>query len=1186
VRNTERRDTQPSPLPSPSAAEPHPIVRNLSRQSLAELTLADAPAPTPPPRDVSSSAFSAAESKTVTELLSYLGSNPYAYDQHVQLVGLLHKGFLAHVYSSDTAASATHAKDYSLLVELRQAREALDTRFAVGEDIWSDWLSDEVLLATSTEERMTVTELFQRAVQDEPMSVKLWLAYSEWIAVNHAACYDSSGSIAPGWTAESISECQELFTKDTLRSVLEQAVTATRWRIDESHLLWSRLVPLVLDELPQTPSSDDVERLRTFFLQRMQIPHAEPHLIEQAFWSAISRFQGAEWETVMEHAKHHAESSKEEFNRRKDGEFSLQRATQESDSQAIRKAFEKYLLAEKFRKPRGNFYYELRCALYERALLRFPVEAAWWLDYIDFAMSAPESENISLLPLIERATRHCPGSGDLWSRRILRADVERKSRNEVEAIKHRATNSGLLDLGGMEEMVKMLQQWCSYLRRHAFSRINLEDDVDTAEFGIMSALDDIHQAGKMIYGPDFPGDPLFRLEQVQIKFYTESRRTDEARKIYESLAQQQLYARSYDFWNKYYNWELWLWGFDRLVEKHRVETIENGPHRATKVVQKALAQKTLDLPGSVLELYLYHFQQHESAEKLQAALVDSRNFTLRLAKQAAKEAAEAAELQAQYAAAAVVDPVSAQVKEEPVKGEKRKREEETLTDDNESAKKPKVDGDDKVEGDHGKRDREHNTVSLKNLPIGTTEEDIKDFFQDFGTILAINVLPIIGANDKSTTATVEFESHADATSSIIRSGKQLKGNEITVHSGGQNVLYVCNYPPEYSEDDIRGLFKHYGEVASVRFPSLNLNSRRRFCYVSFLTAEMAKSAEAAVDGKKLDGVHTLIAKISDPNAKKHRSGPQEEGREIFVKNIDRNGTEEEINLFFAEYGKIESSHLLRHVNKQLTGTGFFVYETAGEANAAVEGANQKPFRDRVLTVQLSTPKGKIAPLDRMKKQDILIKQPGATPEPADRNGDTHDRRDSDISMSTSTAPQQADSESHKTIRERKIAIFNLPDTVNDARVRSVMEHYGPLTKIQMRRDIQGAIVEFTNLKDAFNVRQGVDVSSLGTGVVTGDVGDLLAIKKNKKAAAVGGGSGGGSALSMMPTSIAKGLGGGRGRGGLGTKRGGGRTPYSAARSEETPAASKTPAATVDGEAKSNADFRRMFAASATESKGE
>lgn len=1175
--------------------------------------MADAPAPTPPPRDVTSAALSDVESRTVTELLGYLRENSYAYDQHVELVNLLHKGFIAHVnsYLHDDGRPSTSPPDphgYSLLAEMRQAREALDSRYAVGEELWQSWLADEIRIATTTEERMNVTELCQKAVQDEPYSTALWLVYYEWVSSNYAACFDLPGSNQVGWDSETKTDCKELFTKETVQAVLEQAVNATKWRIDDSHRIWSHYIQSLLEDFPASPSSADVDRLQSIFLQRMQVPHAEPQEIEQAFWSAISRVQGLEWEPIMAQAKQLAEPAKREMAIRMEDEFALQRALETNDPSTIKAAYQKFLHAEKFRKPRGSQYFELRCASFERALLRFPTATDWWLDYVDYAITAANTAQISLLPLIERATRHCPGSGELWSRRILRADVEQRTREEVEGIKHRATNSGLLDLGGMEEMVKMLQQWCSYLRRHAFRRIN-EDARDTAEFGIMAALDDIHQAGKKVYGNDFPGDPLFRLEQVQIKFYTESRRLDDARAIYESLAKKPLYAASYDFWNKYYNWELTQWGCELMMEKQRVETTRNGPDRATKVVQKALAQKHLDIPASVLELYLYHFQQHESAQALQTALADSRGFTIRLARQAEKAAQQAAEQQQQQIAAAAaaaaagvhgIEMASPSVATDTPSvsgGEKRKREDE-VPNGNDHKKSKMSDSATVASEDFGKRDREHNTVSVKNLSADTTEKDIREFFTGFGAILAVNLLPV--GEDGTAIATVEFESHEDAASSVIRSGKVCNGREVTVHSGGQSVLWVCNYPSEYDEAAIRGLFKHYGEIVNVRFPSLALNSRRRFCYVSFLTADMAKAAEDAMDGKKLDGLHTLTAKISDPNAKRQRSGPQQEGREIFVKNIDVKGSEDEIKAFFAKYGQVESSHLLRTVNGHLTGSAFFAYATAEEANAAVEDANQKPFRDRILNVALSTPKGQKAPLDRMKKQDIIIKQTGSTTTETNGNGGddkdnnagntnaTATRRDSDVSM-TSSAPGHAaptaaaanTDESYKTVRERKIAIFDIPDTVNDARIRAAMERYGPITKIQMRREIRGAIVEFVDVKAAFNVRQGVDVSALGEGVRTGDVGDLLQRKKNKAAYSGKGGKGGsdasvnggagdagmkGNPLAFMPSSVAHRSTPSR-RGGLGFKRGGSSVAgSSSAASAAAGAQGKAPAEIENGEA--------------------
>ena len=174
--------------------------------------------------------------------------------------------------------------------------------------------------------------------------------------------------------------------------------------------------------------------------------------------------------------------------------------------------------------------------------------------------------------------------------------------------------------------------------------------------------------------------------------------------------------------------------------------------------------------------------------------------------------------------------------------------------------------------------------------------------------------------------------------------------------------------------------------------------------------------------------------------------------------------------------------------------------------------------------------------------------------------------------------------SWRTARERKVAIFNLPDTVNDSRVRAAMETHGPLVKIQMRRQDRGAIVEFANVQDAFNVRQGVDCSALGEGVRTGEVTDLLArVKKRQGESGGGGGAGaggngaaGGGEMMRPPMLSRPGGGGGargRGRGGLGFKRGGG---FGAGRSAGTGPSNTEGGEAAAGGNRSNADFKAMF----------
>ncbi|KAK0251712.1 hypothetical protein B0A54_17295 [Friedmanniomyces endolithicus] len=1183
-RPAESTQNQLSPS-SIRPVRPAPALRNTSGQSMADLTMAEAPAQTPPPRTFTSTALSDSESQAVTDLLAYLNANSYAYDSHVQLIGLLHKGFLAHLSPAESLdATPTEAQSYGFIVELRQAREAMDSRFAVGETLLLEWLADEVLLAKTGEERITVTELFQKAVQDEPASIKLWQAYADWIQSSHAACNDLEGADRTGWAEEDKDMCRELFTKDMLINVYEQAVAATQWRIDASHLLWTRHMELLQTDLSASPSATEYERVRDLYVQRLQTPHANMSDTVQTLWPLVNHFEQANWEAIMEHVNSLAEPARKQYGLREELELAVQRALEAGDKDSLFAVLTTYLQWERKYLRRGAHGTELCSAAYERALLHFPTYTEWWLDYIDHVTT--HGDALDVLPLIERATRHCPWSGDLWAKRILRSDVEGKPHDEIEATKHRATNSGLLDVGGMEELLKVLQQWCSYLRRHAFSVTSddRDDGLDAAEVAIASSLEDIEQAGKTVYGNEFHGDPLYRLETIQIKFLTEARRMSDARDIYRGLVPT--HRASFDFWSNYYTWEVWMWGHERLSEKTRMETSDNGPHLATAVMRQALSQRNLDQPEKVLNMYLNHFQQHESGVNLQTALIDAREFSKHLAARRAKEAVEtagAAELQRPVAP--VAEPVIAnggkrKANEEPSNGEAHKK---AKTGEVATSLETPISATAQL-----KRDRENNTITVRNLPYDVSEIDIKKFFRGYGQTLSVSILQD-QAND-SASATVEFESPEDVLTAKTRNGKEISGREVRIHNGSKSTLYVTNYPAEYDEATIRGLFNSYGEIVSVRFPSLKFNSRRRFCYVNFLSGEMAKDAETAMDGQSIDGQHKLLAKIANPDAKKQRSGAQAEGRELFVKNIDREVPDDEVKQFFGQYGEVVSMNLVKLVNNKRTGTGFIVFASVEEANAAL-AANNKPFHDRILHVEISAnnAQGRAAPLERAHKVDIVIK-PNATSASPDPDG-THDaRRGSDISMAS--APPAATDDAFRTAKERKIAIFNLPDTVNDARIRAAMEEYGPITKIQLRRQDNGAIVEFSNVKDAFNVRQGVECKGLGDGVKTGDVADLLKKVKGRQAEGGGGGFGaGGVGGSLRPGAVSRPgqqRGGGR-RGGLGFKRGGGYG--SSVKAEDGGSVmvedgAGEAAGASNGAGKSNAAFRAMLERSKAKPKAE
>ncbi len=125
-----------------------------------------------------------------------------------------------------------------------------------------------------------------------------------------------------------------------------------------------------------------------------------------------------------------------------------------------------------------------------------------------------------------------------------------------------------------------------------------------------------------------------------------------------------------------------------------------------------------------------------------------------------------------------------------------------------------------------------------------------------------------------------------------------------------------------------------------------------------------------------------------------------------------------------------------------------------EAEAALE-TNLTTLGNRVLNVSISTN-------DKFKRQQNRIitsssaSQRGTTSPSPHINGDAH-------SAASPTPPTNSSGQSKfAEIQSRTLALLNVPDTVNDARIRALVEPYGELVKVSLRPNHHGAIIEYKN----------------------------------------------------------------------------------------------------------------------------
>ncbi|KAL4788622.1 hypothetical protein BJX76DRAFT_1675 [Aspergillus varians] len=1005
--------------------------------------------------------------RMATELFSRIHVNPQSYEAHVNFIRLLHDGFVNHVYPPNNPDIHGDPREYDLLKDMRTAREEMDKLFAMGEDLWAEWIQDESMLASSVNERIAVMELCQRSIEEEYGSTKLWAIYGEWVLYLYNAAHgDASQS---HWSDEDKAVGREVFTWQIVLETWQRGADATRWRIHDSNLVWDRLLEFQVRDLSRNPSPDKVARVRELFDIRLQTPHATWDQTFQAFSGFVSTYYNSNYENIMaEMVGQYATPVKEQYSFREEFEIRLRSATESGDRIQEWTIFVEYIEWERTRnRRRRSSNFDLLNAVYQRAVLRFQTDANMWEDYIMFLIDESMHGHVhtTTISALDRATRHCPGSGTLWSQYLLSSEREGQSFTKIADIKHKATSTGLLDVGGMEEVLKVHTAWCSYLRRRAFLADATDEDLDVAEVGIRSAIESVQELGEKKYGRSYEGDPLFRLERIYIRYLSESGSWDSARETFKGLVGRR--GNSYEFWLTYYHWELVSWS--KFVQgEATVDAARRTPNPsfATAVLKQAIKRTDLDWPEKIMQTYIAHCEDYEDSEELQLAILGTRRAARHIAAHREREAREAAAHQAQQAAATTSDEPSL----EAPHLEKRKREDESTV-NGLPAKKARADTEPDVEAEPValQRDRENSTVVAKNLPQNTTEHKVRQFFRDCGTINGVKMLP--GEDGTSEMAMIEFNTRDDAEAAQTRDQKIFDGNTIQVNFGSETTLFITNFPPTADEKYIRDLFSPHGEILDIRFPSLKYNTHRRFCYLQFKSSVAAHSA-TELDGSTVgNGLH-LVVKISDPSRKQDRHGPMYEGREIHVSNVDWKASEEDLKELFSRFGTVELARIPRKVDGGSKGFGYVIFSSKEEATAAL-ALNGLEFRSRPLHVKLSAPQGakRIA-------ATVVSRVAGSQSPAPEANGAT---------------PLSESEEPTGERRDRTLGLMNVPDTVNDARIRALVEPYGKLVKVILRPDHQGAIVEFADVNHAGKAALELDGQEISPGrkLRIGTVGEML-----------------------------------------------------------------------------------------------
>jgi len=169
-----------------------------------------------------------------------------------------------------------------------------------------------------------------------------------------------------------------------------------------------------------------------------------------------------------------------------------------------------------------------------------------------------------------------------------------------------------------------------------------------------------------------------------------------------------------------------------------------------------------------------------------------------------------------------------------------------------------------------------------------------------------------------------------------------------------NRLYFGNLPFDKGDEDVRTVFSSCGEVTDIHIIRDRFTKRSRgYGFITFATSE-GKDKALQLDGKEFFG-RAIKVNLEARNSAANASTKSKQ--RIFIKNIPKDKTEDDVKGIFEKYGTIENFFFIKDHNTNTSrGFGFMDFSSAAEASAALAMHQQEAFGN-TLVVKIAEEKG-------------------------------------------------------------------------------------------------------------------------------------------------------------------------------------------------------------------------------------
>lgn len=268
-------------------------------------------------------------------------------------------------------------------------------------------------------------------------------------------------------------------------------------------------------------------------------------------------------------------------------------------------------------------------------------------------------------------------------------------------------------------------------------------------------------------------------------------------------------------------------------------------------------------------------------------------------------------------------------------------------------------------------------IFIKNLPPTVDHKNLYDLFSVFGNILSCKVSTDENAISKGY-GYIHYETAEAAQEAITKfNGYTIDDHTVEVVSflkrnerASQNLwtnTYMKQFPKSWDEERLKELVTPFGEVVSVVVQREADGSSKGFGFINFVEHESAAKAVEALNDKVIEEdnqQYTLYFGRAQKKNERQRelatliSQKREErinlyqGRNVYVKNIDDEVTDDELLKLFSEHGSVANCKIMRETNGTSKGFGFLCFNNSEDAQKSITALNGIRLRSKPLVVTL------------------------------------------------------------------------------------------------------------------------------------------------------------------------------------------------------------------------------------------